>query len=262
MRHAFASLIHSVVLGLTALVMAGCAAPAHDGTGSGPLAAASGEGFAGQLAQLGVPYAPPAEGKAILVNIPAFELVAFEDGEPVLTSRVIVGTPWHRTPILETWVTRVTFRPTWRPTPSMVANGEYPDRVWPPGTRNPLGLAAVRLGPGLLVYLHDTNRRELFAREARALSHGCVRVEKWDELVAFVLDMPLEEVRRIANGRRTVEAPAPPIPVTLDYLLAFPDGAGGARRFADVYGLGGSLAPSRDVPPEPADGCIGPDPAP
>jgi murein L,D-transpeptidase YcbB/YkuD len=208
--------------------------------------------FARQLERLGVDYAPPAEGKAILVNIPGFELIGFEDGVPVLRSRVIVGTPWHPTPILDTHVSRVTFRPTWRPTPAMVASGEYVDRVWPPGTRNPLGLAAVRLEPGLLVYLHDTNQRQLFEREMRALSHGCIRVQKWDELVAFVLDMDLEEVRRIATGRRTLEVPAEPIPVTLGYYTVFPDEDGALQRFDDIYRRGaGTAEVSR------AAGCVG-----
>ena len=47
----------------------------------------------------------------------------------------------------------------------MIASGEYRDAVWPPGPNNPLGLAAVRLEPGLLVYLHDTNQRQLFEQD-------------------------------------------------------------------------------------------------
>jgi hypothetical protein len=38
--------------------------------------------FHAQLNQSGVPYRIPLEGKAILVNIPAFELIAFENGVP------------------------------------------------------------------------------------------------------------------------------------------------------------------------------------
>ncbi|MEW9919333.1 L,D-transpeptidase family protein [Marimonas sp. MJW-29] len=193
--------------------------------------------FQQQLDRAGIGYRVPAEGKAILVNIPAFELIAFENGRPVLRSRVIVGTPWNRTPRVKTYVSAVRFRPTWRPTPSMIASGEYRDRVWPPGERNPLGLAAVRLQPGLLVYLHDTNRRELFQENHRALSHGCIRVERWSELVSFVLDMDLDEVLRLAHGRRTFDAPAPPIQVELGYYTRFIDEAGRVVAYPDVYRL-------------------------
>ena len=190
--------------------------------------------FQTQLNRLGVPLVLPVEGKMIVVNIPAFELIAFEDGEPAFRSRVIVGAPWHRTPRLETRTTAVRFRPTWRPTPSMLASGEYRDRVWPAGRDNPLGLLAVRLEEGLLVYLHDTNHRELFAREARALSHGCVRVEKWDQLAAWLLGTSLAQIHAWANGRRTFDVPTEPAPVVLGYFLSFPDDAGEAQRFEDI----------------------------
>jgi murein L,D-transpeptidase YcbB/YkuD len=139
---------------------------------------------------------------------------------------------------METYVRAVTFRPTWRPTPDMVASGEYRDRVWPAGRRNPLGLAAVRLEPGLLVYLHDTNRRDLFDREQRSMSHGCIRVQRWEEVVAWVLDIPEDEVRRYSEGSRTFDMAAEPIPVILGYYTVFPDDAGNPVRCEDVYGLG------------------------
>jgi murein L,D-transpeptidase YcbB/YkuD len=194
--------------------------------------------FQRALDAIGAPLRLPPQGKAIVVNVPAFELIAFEDATPVFRSRVIVGTPENQTPLMQTHVRAVTFRPTWRPTPDMVASGEYRDRVWPAGPRNPLGLAAVRLEPGLLVYLHDTNRRDLFERDARALSHGCVRVQRWATLVAWILDIPEDEVRRHAEGARTFDMPAASIPVTLGYYTVFPDDAGNPETFADVYGLG------------------------
>ncbi len=201
------------------------------------------------LAQLGIDQPIPPEGKAIVVNIPGFELVAVENGKERFRSRVIVGAPWHATPIRAATVSAVRFRPTWRPTPSMIASGEYRDRVWPPGENNPLGLAAVRLDPGFLVYLHDTNRRELFDREMRALSHGCVRVERWEDLVAFVLDWDLDAVRAAAAFGPTRDVAAPPIPVVLGYFPVFPDATGAPRRHADIYGLGGPVAPGLPPPP-------------
>jgi murein L,D-transpeptidase YcbB/YkuD len=200
-----------------------------------------------------VPLDLPATGKAIVVNVPAFELVAVEDGVPVLRSRVIVGSRRTPTPLLETQTTIVRFRPTWRPTPAMVASGEYEDRVWPPGPRNPLGLAAIRLQEGLLVYLHDTNRRDLFAEANRARSHGCIRVERWAELIAWLLDTDLATVERLAAGPATVDVPAPAVPVVLGYFRVFPDDAGRPVTYPDVYGRG-------TAPPAPAPTTTAPCP--
>jgi len=210
--------------------------------------------FQHALDEAGIDYTVPPAGKAILVNIPAFELIAFENGTPAFRSRVIVGTPWNPTPILETHVSAVRIRPSWRPTPAMVASGEYEDRRWPPGLNNPLGLLAVRLEPGLLVYLHDTNRRELFAETERALSHGCIRVQRWDELAAWVLDEDVSTIHAWTEGRRTFDQPAPPIPVTLGYFTVFPDDDGTLQYFPDVYGRETVLGAAPT--PEPA-GCPG-----
>lgn len=207
-----------------------------------------GSEFQAALDRLGVPYQVPQRGKAILVNIPAFELIAFDDGLPTLRSRVIVGTSWNPTPLLETTTKTVRFRPTWRPTRSMIASGEYRDRIWPPGPQNPLGLAAIRFAAQIPVYLHDTNRRDLFDREMRALSHGCIRVERWDALVAWTLGMDLSQVHQLANGPTTLDVATPAIPVRVGYFLTFPDATGAPVTYDDVYGRGaGQMSGGSDL---------------
>jgi murein L,D-transpeptidase YcbB/YkuD len=252
-----------VLAGLTA-ACATASRPAPDAAATPPATAtpAAGEddrsSFQAALDRLGVPLDLPDEGKAIVVNIPAFELVAFEDAEPVLESRVIVGTPHNPTPVLATHTTAVRFRPTWRPTPAMLASGEYEDRVWPPGENNPLGLAAIRLEEGLLIYLHDTNQPALFEREQRALSHGCIRVDRWRALVAWVLDTSPARVERLARGGKTVDVPTPPIPVHLAYLTVFPEGDGGVERHADIYDRPDAVPevePAAATAAEPAAAC-------
>ena len=227
---------------LLAAVMTACvgdrtATVVSPGSAAQPGPAATTSQFQQWLNEYQVPFAVPQRGRGILVNIPAFELIAFEDGEPVLRSRIIVGSANNPTPVLETHTTAVRFRPTWRPTPDMVRTGEYRDRIWPPGLGNPLGLLAIRLEPGLLVYLHDTNQRQLFDEPERALSHGCIRVERWDALAAWVLDLDLGTIHAWANGRRTFDMRTPYLPVFLGYYTAFPDDAGELKHFVDVYGL-------------------------
>lgn len=194
--------------------------------------------FSASLAALDLHDTWPETGKAIVVNLPGFELIALEDGEPVLRSRVIVGSTRNPTPVMDTYTSVVRFRPTWRPTPSMIASGEYEDYVRRPGRNNPLGLAAVRLEPGMLIYLHDTNRRDLFDREHRAMSHGCIRVERWDEVIAWLLEIDLEEVETRANSGRTHDVALPPIPVLFRYHTSFPDDEGQIVHHDDVYRRG------------------------
>jgi murein L,D-transpeptidase YcbB/YkuD len=55
------------------------------------------------------------------------------------------------------------------------------------GDDNSLGVMKFNFRNKYSVYLHDTNARGLFSRSSRALSHGCVRVQKWDSLAYFLV---------------------------------------------------------------------------
>lgn len=200
--------------------------------------------FQDRLDALSLPLILP-EGRAILVNIPSYELIAFEDGTPVLRSRVIVGKPETRTPRIDTFTSAVIFWPSWRPTPEMIASGEVPDRTFPPGPDNPMGVLAIRLEPGLDVYMHDTNQRYLFAQERRAFSHGCIRVERWAALVAWLLDRDEEWVRAMATGPSTLRATTPFVPVLIRYFRTFPSADGTATIYPDVYSLANGEADFR-----------------
>ena len=56
-----------------------------------------------------------------------------------------------------------------------------------PGPKNTLGLVKFVFPNEYGVYMHDTSARWLFDRERRDLSHGCIRVEKPEELADWVL---------------------------------------------------------------------------
>ncbi len=56
-----------------------------------------------------------------------------------------------------------------------------------PGPGNALGRVKFLFPNDQAIYLHDTPSRALFNRASRALSHGCVRVEKADELAVLLL---------------------------------------------------------------------------
>ena len=66
------------------------------------------------------------------------------------------------------------------------------------GTNNSLGRIKFVFGNRFSVYLHDTNAKGAFSRSNRALSHGCVRVEKPLELASFCLaDIKPEDTKKI-----------------------------------------------------------------
>jgi murein L,D-transpeptidase YcbB/YkuD len=85
-----------------------------------------------------------------------------------------------------------------------------------PGPANSLGQVKFDLPNGDGIYLHDTPKKELFAQDARNLSHGCVRLEDAPRLARWLL------------GRDPPAASAPeehvllprPVPITISYLDA------------------------------------------
>lgn len=55
------------------------------------------------------------------------------------------------------------------------------------GLDNSLGIIKFNFRNKYFVYLHDTNERWLFGKDFRALSHGCVRVQKWNALSKYLV---------------------------------------------------------------------------
>lgn len=227
--------------GAGAALAAGCAAepePPSAGMAIEPPPPPPPPRYVDYLRDAGVRFMPPDTGKAILVNIPSFELIAFKDAEPVIITRVIVGERRSQTPVGTVGAGVVRFRPTWRPTPEMIRRHGYEDKLHPPGKRNPLGLATIRFDDSSLVYLHGTNAPKLFNRENRALSNGCVRVEHLNDLVAWTLDWPMEEVEAAMNGRRTFDVETGGFPIHLGYYTTFFLPGEPPKEHRDIYRLG------------------------
>lgn len=61
------------------------------------------------------------------------------------------------------------------------------DIVQMPGAQNALGRMKFMFDNPYSVYLHDTSAPGLFESDARAFSHGCVRVDQPDELARLIL---------------------------------------------------------------------------
>jgi len=214
------------------------------------------------------------EGKFILVNLPAYMLYGMEQGQPTLTMRVIIGNRQNHTPLFDKKVTDVVFNPPWsvpqriarnelipklRANPSyfinagfvvtqdgvpvdpMTANADSGDFSFRqrPGQKNALGKIKFNIPDSDNIYLHSTASPQLFAKEDRALSHGCVRLEKPEQLAHFVLrgEQGWDEAKidhtYASNVQRNVAVSE--IPVHLVYWTAFVDEQGSAHFYDDVY---------------------------
>jgi len=94
-----------------------------------------------------------------------------------------------------------------------------------PGPKNSLGLVKFMFPNDFNIYLHDTPNDELFKKDVRAFSHGCIRLEKPAELAQWVLGWPADRVRQaMENGPNNKQVNLPhKIPVYIVYFTAFVD---------------------------------------
>ena len=110
-----------------------------------------------------------------------------------------------------------------------------------PGPLNPLGRVKFHFDNPFQVFLHDTPRGELFARERRDFSHGCIRLEKSLELARYALagDPAWSEVdleATIAEGKTVKVELASPLSVYVMSWTAWVDGDGDVHFRDDIAG--------------------------
>jgi hypothetical protein len=224
------------------------------------------------------------KGKYLLVNIPEFQLRLIEDNKTNLQMKVCVGEAGgHETPILSGMVNHMQVNPVWN-IPQSIANKEIltslvkdasyleshdmvaykggqlvesHDINWSaaqpdeysfkqnPGADNSLGQIKFLFHNPYAIYLHDTPAQAKFKEDMRAVSHGCIRVEKPMKLAQFLLDNENETERIIKEtdaAARGEEAVARwvniknPVPVFISYYTAFTDDEGNLITSKDVYG--------------------------
>jgi murein L,D-transpeptidase YcbB/YkuD len=110
-----------------------------------------------------------------------------------------------------------------------------------PGPRNALGSVKFMFPNQYNIYLHDTPAQNLFSREVRAFSHGCIRLDDPHDF-AYELLSPQEGdpvdffqsiLRTGAERRVNLEEP---VPVHLVYRTAFTSVTGELQFRNDIYG--------------------------
>lgn len=115
------------------------------------------------------------------------------------------------------------------------------DLKQPPSRRNALGLVKFMFPNRHNIYLHDTPQKQLFGREARAFSHGCIRL---NDPFDFAYELLSKQVRnpeayfkeRLATGRETVVPLEKQVPVHLVYRTAVTQPKGKINFRRDIYG--------------------------
>ncbi|MEZ5291031.1 MAG: L,D-transpeptidase family protein [Vicinamibacterales bacterium] len=126
-----------------------------------------------------------------------------------------------------------------------------------PGRANALGLVKFVFPNRESVYMHGTPATELFARDRRDFSHGCIRVADPPRLAEWALQgVPGWTGARVAEAMAGADNTrvdlAEPIDVVLFYLTAAIDPATGDVVFAeDIYGRDAVLARALEAPRQP-----------
>ncbi len=111
----------------------------------------------------------------------------------------------------------------------------------PPSKGNALGLVKFMFPNRYNIYLHDTPSKNLFARESRAFSHGCVRLADPFDFAYTLLAKQTSDPKgffqsKLATGNEQTVMLKEPVPVHLIYRTAFTTPKGHTQYRRDVYG--------------------------
>jgi murein L,D-transpeptidase YcbB/YkuD len=163
----------------------------------------------------------------IWVNLPGYYMQLWDADTVFLESKIVVGKPLTRTPLLTSKITDMVTYPQWTIPASIIEKEVLPGLkkdtnylrkkgyslvtekgeevnsskvnwnkykkeipykvIQGSGDDNALGILKFNFYNKYSVYMHDTNQRYYFGKSFRALSHGCVRVQKWDKLAQFII---------------------------------------------------------------------------
>ncbi len=194
----------------------------------------------------------------VWVNVADERLVFYRAGEPVFSTRIVVGqdAEHNQSPEFRAVIDASFFNPPWvipsdivtaeilpkisrdpdyltRNKMVMLAGGEVEQL---PGPEAGLGLIMFDMPNKFDVYLHDTPDRYIFNRANRRISHGCIRVQNPRELAALLMREPIEAIDQgIAMGSTTRHNLPTPVPVFVIYQTAFVDTDGTLRFSPDFY---------------------------
>jgi murein L,D-transpeptidase YcbB/YkuD len=109
------------------------------------------------------------------------------------------------------------------------------------GEDNSLGVMKFNFNNKHGVYMHDTNAKRYFSRDVRALSHGCMRLEKYMDLANFIIRddsvhyRPDSLVHYLEMKERKQINLRKPLKIYVKYYTCEADSNGNIMFYTDIY---------------------------
>lgn len=212
----------------------------------------------------------------VFINTPAFKATYVEDGKEKLSMRTVVGSTRTQTYFFQDKIQYVEFHPYWgvprsilvnKYLPKLYSDPSYLDRngfevvdrrgrtvpsssvSWSqyganvpfdvrqrPGRGNALGELKIMFPNKHAIYMHDTPEKQLFDRDNRAVSNGCIRLADPRGMAAAVLGWERNRVDARLEQPHSRQNLDVEVPVYVGYFTAWPDEAGKVHYYDDVYG--------------------------
>ncbi|MBF0255184.1 MAG: L,D-transpeptidase family protein [Gammaproteobacteria bacterium] len=231
-----------------------------------------------------------AKDEYLLIDVAGYKLRWISQGEVIWQERVQVGKKQTKTPIFQDQLEHLIFNPTWSVPPginqrtilpSLKLDPGYLDKKgymllddngkridpysidWksldrmpyivrqPPGNDNALGRVKFMFPNKHHVFLHDTNHRELFSKDVRTTSSGCVRLQDPFVLAERLLGRQGWDRARIdktlASGQTLQANLEKPLPIYIRYLTTEASAEGVGFR-DDIYDRDPKLLEKLDGP--------------
>ncbi|TIV37660.1 MAG: hypothetical protein E5V99_07130, partial [Mesorhizobium sp.] len=223
----------------------------------------------------------------VFINQPSFTASYIDSGEEKLKTRVVIGRVTNQTAFFYDHIKQVDFHPYWGVPQSIIVNEMLPrlrsdpgylDRAgyevtdsrgrqipssevdWgaygskipfsvrqQPSEANALGELKILFPNKHAIYMHDTPQKSFFARDMRALSHGCVRLQDPRGMAAAVLGTSVDDIAEKLKHGHSTENVTRVIPVYVAYFTAWPDMSGKVEYFDDVYDRDSKLMQALDA---------------
>jgi murein L,D-transpeptidase YcbB/YkuD len=239
------------------------------------------------------------DGEYIIVNVPEYKLYIYDKSKEVFEMRVIVGAVENPTPVFNDRINHIVFSPTWTVPVSIIKNEIIPrlksnpdyyternyvfykngEKIDPaseawgttqphqykivqqPGGDNSLGRVKFGMNNSMRIYLHDTPSQRLFAKDYRALSHGCIRLDEPAKFAEYLLrensGWDMEKInKQMFGGKASTIMLKKDYQVRIQYCTAWVSEDGSVNFREDIYGHDRMQLQELNKPAVKASGAI------